>query len=119
MNNKIEFSTNWNNKLQCKYFNTLRLSGRYEINQVYSVYLGSKMIGTAKCVSKIRHEKVADLPENICMLDTGYGKTETIRILKNMYKQTPNIETTPVYSYVFGYITQLPINDTQQLNLFL
>lgn len=120
MDNNLEFTYNWNNKLDCKYFHTLRLSGRWEVGQTCEVFLQKQMIGTAKLMSKVRYENFNAIPDHICYLDTGYDKSNTIRILRQMYKNSPGIEKSPTYGYVWGFISRLVIKSTkfQDLNLF-
>lgn len=78
------------------------------------------MLGTVKCLSKTRFDQVNNIPDALCYLDTGYDKANTIKILRTMYKM-PDIDTKPIYGYVFGYITQFDIpahKFESQLNLF-
>ena len=85
------FSSHWNNKLSCDYFSTIRLhnANRFKVGNYFKIFVkeksGLRHIAPARVVS-IAHYKAIDLPEHACYLDTGYGKEETINIIKNMYK---------------------------------
>lgn len=92
----INFSYNWNNKLNCKAFTTVRLrnDSKYFTNNVYSISLTRKdnvieNFNNAKCVA-IKHFKLSALTEFIAHVDTGYSKAEFETILKRMY-QNKNI----------------------------
>jgi hypothetical protein len=84
---KIEFSYNWNGKLNNKAFTTIRLhNGRkYRAGKTYQIILKGEKIGTAMLKDK-RVLLLEQLNEFICYIDTGYSKGETITILTRMYK---------------------------------
>lgn len=83
----LRFSFNWNNKLGCKSFSTLRLynEARYVVNTPFQVYLKDQYLGIAE-LRAVRKTKSTNLNEFVCQLDTGYGVAETQKILKRMYK---------------------------------
>ena len=83
----IRFSFNWNNKLTNRAFTTLRIHnpGKYVVGQRYQVELKGQPKGTATLTQK-RVIRLAELNDFICFLDTGYNRTETIGIIKRMYK---------------------------------
>jgi hypothetical protein len=91
MEHAIKFQTNWNKKLGCDYFTTLRLANpaKYQPGAQHKVLLLEKGIwrdyGFAEVVS-IRNLRIHQLNEFICGLDTGYGVDETKNILYTMYK---------------------------------
>lgn len=89
---EIEFSTNWNKKLGCKFFTTIRLINyaKYHIGNVYKIIRKGDYVLDAKII-KLRHCKLHELPEYTCYLDTGYSKEETIELFKKMY-QSKNID---------------------------
>jgi hypothetical protein len=83
---KLEFSTNWNNKLDCKCFTTIRLfnqSKHFRGNQ-FDVFLQKKFKGKA-IVLGITIAKLEQLNDYVCYLDTGYNRLETIGILRKIY----------------------------------
>lgn len=82
---QIKFSQNWNNKLDCNCFTTIRLfSKKYIKNKTFEIVLKDKVLFQAESVEvyKISIDKLNDY---ICFLDTGYSKEETIEIFKKMY----------------------------------
>ena len=82
---ELKFSYNWNNKLDCKVFTTLRLSSKYEVGDLVEVKLNSLYKFNAIIIGKkvIKMEKINDY---IAYLDTGYDTDECRGILKKMYK---------------------------------
>lgn len=98
----LDFSTNWNGKLHCQIFHTIRRSGRFDVGQLVEVYLKENLLGTAQCVAKTRYPNASSIPEVICLLDTGYGSSETQTILARMYKdEDPDL--VPIYGYLFKW----------------
>lgn len=90
---EIRFSYNWNNKLNCKFFTTLRRFNqeKYQAGEIYHIILKSRDrwvtdFGRAVAVD-IKTIKGDNLNEFICGLDTGYSVEEAKGILKRMYKQ--------------------------------
>jgi hypothetical protein len=91
--NLIIFNHNWNNKLDCNCFTSIRLnSNKFIINENYSCLLKSNKNvqinkGTVRLVAKyITYlDKLTDLT---CYLNTGYSAEETKNIIRSMYKNT-------------------------------
>lgn len=91
----INFSYNWNKKLDCNCFTTLRLENhnKYKTGLNYQIHLKNQFIKVGKVV-EIKVFPLRSLNEYISRLDTGYSKEETIKIINRMYPQTLyNIET--------------------------
>ncbi|MBF7093592.1 hypothetical protein IUY40_18840 [Flavobacterium sp. ALJ2] len=83
---KLEFSANWNNKLDCKCFTTIRLfnpTKHFKGNQ-FEILLNRKYKGKAVVLGVVKTE-IHKLNDYVCYLDTGYGKEETTAILKKIY----------------------------------
>lgn len=82
----IRFSYNWNNKLQCKAFTTLRLHNpkKYKVGSIYPIYLEKTLLKWAK-IKAIKQLKIFQLNDFMAHIDTGYNKEETIKILQKMY----------------------------------
>lgn len=83
---KLEFSTNWNNKLDCKCFTTIRLfnpSKHFKGNK-FEINLKKKFKGKAEILGTIT-TYLKDLNDYMCYLDTGYNKEQTTDILLRMY----------------------------------
>lgn len=98
----LPFSNNWNGKLNCDCFTTIRL------HNPKKYYKGAQINVTLKGQPKGIYE-VVDLKEIylhqisnwIALLDTGYNAAETQRMIKNMYKNIPLINwETQLLSYV-------------------
>lgn len=87
----INFSYNWNNKLDCKCFTTLRLSNhnKYRTGLEYEVHLKNQRIKNARIV-EIKVFTLDKINEFISRIDTGYSKEETIKIINRMYPDTIN-----------------------------
>lgn len=88
----IKFSFNWNKKLGCDYFTTLRLRNdkKYHPGAKHKILLQEKGVwrdyGMAEVVA-VRIVRIHQLNEFICGLDTGYSVDETKDILYKMYKE--------------------------------
>lgn len=85
----IDFSHNWNNKLMCVCFTTIRLrnDAKYQVGNIYPVtYHKTEQLGTATVVD-IKHFKLAQLTEFMARIDTGYSAEKTREIIVQMYKR--------------------------------
>jgi hypothetical protein len=105
--NTIEFSYNWNNKLNCKYFTTLRLSNRLTVGEWVLVYEKNKCMGLHKVEDK-KQLSVKSLNPWICGIDTGYTVEETKRILEKMYPGKITDETT-----IYWHLLRKPTKEEQ------
>lgn len=96
----IYFNYNWNNKLDCKAFTTMRLSGNYNVGDLVEIKLKNKMHSFGKIVDA-KCFKLKDINNFIAYLDTGYDKIECKKILEKMYKNK-NIDwiTQNIYFYL-------------------
>ncbi len=92
-NQTIRFNTNWNNKLNCKSFSTIRLSSpnKYKVGKIYNILLvdksgkASKNFGFAKLLS-INEFLLENISPAMCLLDTNYEKEAFTQMFKTMYK---------------------------------
>lgn len=90
---QLKFSYNWNNKLNCHYYTTIRLSSpKYHKEQIIDVQLKGQHLHQGKII-EIRVIGIDQINEFIGGLDTGYGAEETKNILKKMYKQATDSTT--------------------------
>jgi hypothetical protein len=83
---KLDFSANWNNKLDCKCFSTIRIYNQakhFKGNQ-FDVFLNKKYKNKVIVLGTII-TKLNELSDYICYLDTGYSREETIAILQKMF----------------------------------
>jgi len=94
--NIINFSTNWNNKLACKFFTTIRLKNenKYAHNKVYTIQLQRKPLKQAEVI-EIKNFHLHQLTEVAASLDTGYSLEETKAMLTKMYSKKVNVNTHP------------------------
>lgn len=94
---ELDFSTNWNNKLSCDVFTSIRLKGgKYSVGNKYVVRLLKRsehnagylyeIIKHAECIS-ISEFKLGELKEWIARLDTGYSAKECKEIIQKMYSK--------------------------------
>ena len=85
--NSISFGTNWNSKLSCSAFSTIRIRNdkKYIIGHEYTIILKEQPIYVARLVC-ISHFMLDGLSEGMAYIDTGYNKKETIAIIEKMYK---------------------------------
>lgn len=83
---KLNFSYNWNNKLNCNAFTTIRLyyDGRFNINDEYEITLKGEHFKYAKVVG-IKTFKLPQLNDFMAYIDTGYDAQKTKDIIKKMY----------------------------------
>ncbi len=87
----ITYSQNWNNKLYCLSWTTIRLASDFYIKgRVYNQWLAErgkerKLIGVATIVN-IESFRLEHLTEGAALLDTGYGKAQTQKLIQTMYK---------------------------------
>ena len=82
----LNFSTNWNNKLDCKYFTTIRIYNPilHKTGNKFDINLRKKPKIKAEIIA-VKKGYVKDLGGYDCYLDTGYSKRETISIMQKMY----------------------------------
>lgn len=101
----INFSTNWNNKLDCNCFTTLRLKNdkKYQLNHTYRIDLKKKPFKKAE-ILEIKSIYFIQINEFIARLDTGYSAQETKDIIKKMYPKV-NLSTQPFYFILLKTVT--------------
>jgi len=84
----LEFSQNWNNKLDCDFYTAIRMRNdkRYFVGKRFRVLLKGKEIHHAEIV-KGSHFKIYHLNSFITYLDSGYPVMEFISMFKKMYSK--------------------------------
>jgi hypothetical protein len=84
----INFSTNWNQKLTCNAFTTIRLHNpsKYQKGRTYEIRQKDSLVAYATAVD-VRSFTIDQLNEWRALLDTGYSAAETRGILEKMYKK--------------------------------
>ena len=92
--NQIKFTYNWNNKLHCKAFTTLRLhNDKYVVGQAYEIYLKNGKEWTFKGTAELKAKrtfKKSRINEFIAFLDTGYSSGKCQEIIGKMYNRLPD-----------------------------
>lgn len=86
----LDFSYNWNNKLNCTAFSTIRLRNnlKFYVGAKVNVRLKGEDRGTATIVS-VSHFTIDKINESIARLDTGYSAEKCGEIIRTMYKNKP------------------------------
>ena len=81
----IRFSRNWNNKLDCNVFSTIRRAGkrRYEIGEYYRIEQSEKTFW-ARCES-VTLIKLSEITEEIALLDSGLSLDDFKVVMKRMH----------------------------------
>ena len=84
----IKFSTNWNNKLSCDYFTTIRLaSPKYQVGKTYIIELRGKALKYVKMIEG-RIITMPQMNEWVTRLDTGYDCKKFYDLFNRMYPNT-------------------------------
>lgn len=92
--NIINFSYNWNEKLNCNAFTTVRLENhkKYNVGSIYEIHLKNQLV--KKClIQDIKILKQSQFNQFIAYLDTGYSLGEFHKVIERMYphiKKNPN-----------------------------
>jgi hypothetical protein len=118
----LEFSHNWNRKLDCGSFSTVRLfnPSKYVLLDLYSISLNDKQVhetifkGVARLqsISNFQLDKVSPA---ISFLDSNLPVIDFIKLVKTMYKNKKiNFNTQKMSFLVFQYLTETEI---EELNL--
>lgn len=83
----IPFSQNWNGKLDCDFFTTLRLANnnKYRVGDAYEITLKGIVFCHAKIV-EVRYIVIEQVNDWIARLDTGYDAEACKTLIKTMYK---------------------------------
>jgi hypothetical protein len=83
----ITFTYNWNGKLCCKCFTTIRLKNdyKYQVNSSYKIMLNKDDIGTG-VIRSIIDFKMSHLTIYMALLDMAYPVEQCKEVLLTMYK---------------------------------
>jgi hypothetical protein len=88
----LKFSFNWNNKLNCEAFSTIRLnSNKYQVGKKLAILLTEnkleRVFGEAEIVY-VKTFLLKDLNEPMARLDTGYSKQECTKLIEKIYSRS-------------------------------
>lgn len=109
-NPTIEFSHNWNNKLNCTAFTSLRLYNpvKYALGVEYTVLLRGVVKGKAKLIGA-KSFYIDKINDYIARLDTGYDTDECKKLLRDMYKaKQVDWNTQRLMLLLFQYVKEQP-----------
>lgn len=108
----LQFSYNWNKKLDGKCFTTLRLwnETKYSKGQKFAVRIGTEFKPTLAEVIDVKALTLDQLNEWILRLDTGYSLEEGISMIKMMYKNKGIDWNTQRLAFVLLAYTKQPFN---------
>lgn len=83
---QLKFSHNWNNKLNCNCFTTLRIENlnKYKVGNIFEVILKKEVLKKVMVI-EVKSLYLHQLNEYISQLDTGYSTPETKEIFKKMF----------------------------------
>ncbi len=82
---QIRFSTNWNNKLECLHYSTMRIgSFKYHVGKDYDIVLQKEHLHIAQ-IKEIRIRMLWEFDDIDFYLDTGYNKEDSIKMFLEMY----------------------------------
>ncbi len=89
----ISFNLNWNAKLYCNCFTTIRPKNddKYQLAEVYEIMLKGKNLGEATIVF-IKDLKLSQITQAMSFLDTGFPASKAIEIFRDLYPDIENIE---------------------------
>jgi hypothetical protein len=114
---RLNFTHNWNKKLDCDMFSTIRLWNPPKHYEGKEVDIYDKSVNPPRYKGRGKYEIVSEFKLNqlkpaAAMLDTGYSLAETLSVIRTMYYKTvPNLEQQP-----FAYIIIRKIKTTNTQN---
>jgi hypothetical protein len=108
--NTIDFSYDWNNKLHCKAFTTLRLHNpaKFQVGNEYQIELKGERLGTAQIIS-IKSFTIDKLNDFISYLDTAYNAERCDALIRTMYKNKNINWNTQLLDFILFYYTNTRI----------
>lgn len=83
----LDFAYNWNNKINCKVFTTLRLhnENKYFIGNKFEIHLKKQFVKKVEVIS-VKAIFLTQINDFIAGIDTGYSTEECRDIIYKMYK---------------------------------
>ncbi len=117
----LNFSTNWNRKLDCDVFSTIRLWNPAVHYEGREVRIWDKSSSTPRFKGLGRYEMVSEfrlhqLKPAIAWLDTGYSLEETKSIIRTMhYKRVPNLDQASFAYIIIRKIKEQPKQNSLEL----
>ena len=85
----INFSQNWNNKLDCAFFTTIRpANSYYNLGDQYNIYLNKQFVKTV-CIIDIKNFYLKDITTFVTYLDAGKSVSEFNVLMAKFYGSNP------------------------------
>lgn len=109
----IHFSHNWNNKLNCNSFSTIRLwnEKKYQLLDIYRItlHVNSKepyrTLGFARLQSKVQF-MLTQLTPSMSFIDTNLNRIDFMTMFQKMYiNKNINWKVQPLGFYVLQYLS--------------
>jgi hypothetical protein len=114
-NNRINFNENWNGKLLCNCFTTIRLfDDKYRLGGIYDIALKGKISGPAEIVF-LKEINLSQITTAMAYVDIGYSATQAKEMLKQFYQTIPEIENAKFLYIVLKRTTQ-DVNLSNQID---
>lgn len=118
---RINFSKNWNNKLICDIFSTIRPSYKeYITDEVFEIKISERHFCYAKVLKSFNLTLKEIVSSGIFLLDTGLNEKDFINLMSNMYSKKSwwKNENTEMKIVFLNKIQQLTIfEDGQYSNI--
>jgi len=116
-NNRINFNENWNGKLLCNCFTTIRLFDvKYEFGGIYEIALKGKVSGPAEIVF-LKEINLNQITVAMAYTDIGYSPAQAREMIKLFYPSVPDIENAKFIYIVLKRTTQ-DVNLSDQIKKF-
>lgn len=88
----IKFNRNWNGKLACDIFTTIRIhsANKYKVGEIYNyeahIRKDCEAAGVVKCIH-ISTFNLEDIPDPVFYVDCGLNKENAIKMMETMYSK--------------------------------
>ena len=93
----FKFAENFNNKLDCKFFTTFRLSSKWKVSD--SIIMCNNKFKIGRIVDA-KPVLISHLTDWHCYLDAGMDRIETLALLNSFYKIDVNSSKEIIYYYL-------------------
>lgn len=115
----LNFSFNWNNKLHCSSFSTIRIFNpeKYVLLDVYEILLKSKSGKSSEKLGIARLQVITpflldNVSPGMCFIDTNLSVIDFISLVQTTYKnKNIDFRKQKMAFMIFQYLTDLEIED--------
>ncbi len=84
---RMTFSRNLNNKLNCKAFATISVNKNLRVGEEFRIFQEELPRGTARIISVSRHFLASEITDTMAYIATGFDRIQAIKILKQEWKR--------------------------------